>query len=281
MSAPVVACIKWVTSRDHDDRYGGMSPADEAALEWALRHGAAIGAPVRVITVGPDGAEAILRAALACGAADALHIVAPNAPSSQAVAAAIAEHARDARTIWCGDLSADRGTGSVPAYLAAITGRQQALGAIGITLDTVAVDGVAGDDVAVEVLRRLDGGRRERLRVGHHAVISVEGATAALRRAGLRAALGARSHTIERVMLGGHSTRDTPRCSTSSYRPRARALAGPSGDDALARIRSIIRPQGASTRRAEVVTLTPDAAAARIVDALRAWEYLDAAHADG
>ena len=97
-----------------------------------------------------------------------------------------------ATMVWCGDHSLDRGSGSVPAYLAAELGLAQALG-------LVEVEVAAG--AALTGLRRLDRGRRERLALDGDGVISVEGATAQLRRASLAAARSARTATIDRVGL--------------------------------------------------------------------------------
>ena len=48
----VVACIKWLTPHDADDRFGGISPADSSALEWALRLGEQRGEDVLVVKIG-------------------------------------------------------------------------------------------------------------------------------------------------------------------------------------------------------------------------------------
>ena len=77
----------------------------------------------------------------------------------------------------------DRGTGSVPAFLAHELGNAQALG-------LVEVDTGHAVDRAVDCacVRRLDGGRREVLDVAAPAVLSVEGSVRRLRRAPLAAA---------------------------------------------------------------------------------------------
>ena len=58
------------------------------------------------------------------------------------------------------------------------------------------------------------------------------------------------------------------------YRPRARALAAPAGEQALDRLRVLTDAAGGSTR-GETVVLAPREAAARIVQALHDWGYLD------
>ena len=91
----------------------------------------------------------------------------------------------------CGDVSADRGSGSVPAFVAAELGVAQALGLVERRPATATA--------ARRVTRRLDGGRREVLAVTAPAVLSVEGAVARLRRASLPAELAARTAPIEVV----------------------------------------------------------------------------------
>ncbi len=114
-----------------------------------------------MVTLGPPAAEQALREALACGAGRAVRVDATPALDSAAVAGSLAQAvAADAGSdawIWCGDHSLDRGSGSVPAFLAAQLDLPQALGVIEVR---------AVDDRVATVVRRLDGGRRERLRLG-------------------------------------------------------------------------------------------------------------------
>lgn len=263
----VAVCLKWVTpvGRD-DDRFAGVSAADQAALEsalvWAERHGD----DVTVLTVGPLGAERALRDALACGAARAVRIDAdPTAPSVE-IARAVAPHVAAASLVWCGDYSLDRGSGSFPAFLADVLDIDAALGLIDIDLD-VDLDVVSGD--TIRAVRRLDGGRREVLSIAPRAVISVEGSVARLRRAPLRALLAAdeSSITVHHASLLGDDVALVP------YRPRARVLAAPAGTNALDRVR-VLTDAGGTPSRSETVELSPDAAADRILVALRDWGYL-------
>ncbi|HEY7625829.1 MAG TPA: hypothetical protein VH761_02135, partial [Ilumatobacteraceae bacterium] len=166
----IAVCIKWIG----DPIPTGISAADEAAIEIALQHGAAIGSAVVAVTVGERSADRGLRLALACGARTAIRVDAPRELDSAAVAAALAPVVAHSEAIWCGDYSVDRGTGSVPVFLAATLQRQQALGLVAVEL---------GNSLCVT--RRLDGGRREVLRITAPAVLSVEGSLARLRRAGL------------------------------------------------------------------------------------------------
>ena len=269
-TATVVACLKWVThpGEPHDERFAGMSPADQSALEFALVHAAALGVGVTAVTVGPPTAEKVLRDALACGAGRAIHIHGSGSADSAEVAEAIAAAVPTAQWVWCGDYSLDRGTGSVPAFLAAALGAQQALGIIA----------VGWSATGVEATRRLDGGRRELLAVAAPAVISVEGATAHLRRAGLaalRTANTAEIYSIRPPTLG-----HTDEAVVRPYRPRSRALAAPTGDHPLDRLRALTDAGSATSTRGETVVLEPAAAAARIESALRQWGYLGAGRTD-
>lgn len=260
----IVACLKWVShpGEPHDERFSGMSPADQSALEFALRQAELLGTGVTAITVGPAGADKVLRDAVACGATRAIRIEAPTTAAGTDVAIAIADHIADARWVWCGDYSLDRGAGSVPAFIAAHLLAEQALGVIQVELQA---------DV-VQAVRRLDGGRREVLEVHAPAVVSVEGATARLRRAGLHSLRAAAATTIE--VMPATTPIHRAEFMVRPYRPRARELAAPAGDAPLDRLRVLTDAAAASASRGEMVSLEPAEAAARIVRALEDWGYV-------
>jgi electron transfer flavoprotein beta subunit len=258
----VVACLKWLTPADGDDRFGGMSRADASALELALRLGAARGEPVIAITLGPPAADDALRTALAAGATQAVRVDATVDLDSNDVATALAALALGSSFVCCGDMSLDRGSGSVPAFLAALLDARQALGLIEVTVDGADLVGV----------RRLDGGRRERLRAVAPAVISVEGATAPLRRASLSGTLAARTAAIEVVAGPALSIRPV---TIRPYRPRARVLAPPRGETALDRVKALLDSGVAVVPHGSTIALDPPAAAERILAALHEWGYLE------
>ncbi len=184
----IVVCWKWVAG-DGDERWAGVSEPDRTALELGLRLAEARDDTVTVVSVGDAGAARGLREALAVGAARAVRVDAPAGLTSAAVATAIARVAAGADWVLCGDASADRGSGSVPAFLAAELGAAQALGLVAVTT----TPGV------LHATRRLDGGRREILEVAAPAVVSVEGGIAPLRRAALGAELAARAAVVDVV----------------------------------------------------------------------------------
>ncbi|MGO9911353.1 MAG: mycofactocin-associated electron transfer flavoprotein beta subunit [Acidimicrobiales bacterium] len=251
-----------------DPRSLGVSPSDEAALEWALRSAERWGGRVRLVAAGGPDAEAVLRRGAAAGATELVRVDLPIEWPSDWIAAAVAPHVADADLVWCGDMSADRGSGAFPAYLAAELGIPQALGLVDVHL-TAAEDGA----VRFEVLRRLDGGRRERVGIGSRAVLSCEGATARLRRASLEGVLAAREAAIA-VRAGERGTTPAPEVeSIAPFRPRARVVAPPGGGTARERIRSLTGADAAG-RTARAISLGPREAAAAILEALAAWGEL-------
>lgn len=253
----IAVCIKMIG----ESVVSGISAADEAAIELALQHGAATRSSVIAVTVGSTAADRGLRTALASGVTTAIRVDAPDDMDSTTVAAALAPVVAHSTSVWCGDYSSDRGTGSVPAFLAALLQRQQALGLVAVEL----ID-------PLRVTRRLDGGRREVLRITGPAVLSVEGSVARLRRAPLRAALSAQAAEVLPYGTPSVPSRNTPVVAVRPYRPRARVLAAPSGTTALDRLRALTDSSGAP-QPGEVVEGSPSHAARRILEVLSDWGY--------
>ncbi len=288
MNGRIVACVKWVDLRPevdsltghvvHDERTSGWSPADLAAVELGLTIAEAWSVSCDVICCGPAAAERGLRELLAAGATSVTRIdpgSIEHAPSHHASSADVAAALTQAVTnsgpvtlVLCGDYSLDRGTGSVPAFLAHHLSASQALG-------VTAVD--PAELGRVLVTRRLGGGRSERLELRGPMVVSVEGSVARLRRAGLRATMNATDATIDVIEASGSSstTHHVRTVSTLPLRPRPRSLPAPPGDDARDRILSLT---GALVDRTPPRTIhaTADEAADAIIGQLRQWGYLDA-----
>lgn len=257
----IAACIKWVG----DAAIAGLSASDEAAIEMALRHGEAKRQSVIAVTVGGSRADPAMRTALACGVRTAIRIDAPDDMDSALVAAALTPVVAHSAAVWCGDFSADRGTGSVPAFLAAQLRRQQALGLI-------SVDFVE----PLRVTRRLDGGRREVLRITGPAVLSVEGSIARLRRAALRPALAAQSAEVLPYGTNVGPGDQTSLVVVRPYRPRARVLPAPAGSTALDRLR-VLTDSSAAPQQGETIAVGPKDAARRIIEVLASWGYIEVA----
>jgi electron transfer flavoprotein beta subunit len=256
----VVACVRYADLRPdvdpltgaitRDVHRAGLSAADEAAVEHALRIAEAWSGRVLVITAGPAAADGPLREIMAVGG-DVLRIPWPTDGSGlgsdqnfvedvggdeRAAARAVATAVRAAgepALVICGDRSADRGTGAFPAFLAHELGAAQALGLVDLR----------PDDGGVLAERRLDGGRRERLRVPRPAVCSVEGAGVRLRRASLPAALAAGRTTVPTATaLAGAAHANTGPVATGPvvpYRPRTRVIPPPDSSAPRQRLLSL------------------------------------------
>jgi electron transfer flavoprotein beta subunit len=249
--ALVVACVRYADLRPdvdpltgaitRDVHRAGLSAADEAAVEHALRIAEAWSARVLVVTAGPPAADDTLHEmmALGCqvlripwpadgggGLGSAQSFVDDVGGDERAVARAVAvgvQAVAPPALVICGDHSTDRGTGAFPAFVAHELGAAQALGLVDLQADT---GGVLAE-------RRLDGGRRERLRVPQPAVCSVEGAGVRLRRASLPATLAVGRSAVPTaaaaaVATGGRAGRVTLGPSVP-YRPRTRVLPPPDG----------------------------------------------------
>ena len=230
-----------------DDRLAGASPADEAALEYGLRFAEAWGWDLLVASAGDHRCEPMLRAAMAAGANAAIRVVLPTDTAAPVVAAALAEALGDCLVLLCGDYSLDRGTGSVPAYLAAQLGAAQALGLVSVA---------AVGEGTVEGERRLDGGRRERLRIPAPAVLSVE-AGVRLRRAPLPAVLRARSAPLQVLPTPVPYAIDPAAGTRRPYRPRPKALPSPTATMS-ARDRVLMLTGALSERRTPAAVRTND-----------------------
>jgi electron transfer flavoprotein beta subunit len=208
-----------------DPRASALSAADAAALEHALRIAEARGGRVLAMTAGGPETEGPLREALSVGAAVRrvpLHasyleeLAADERSLAVALVAALQGERPD--LVLCGDRSADRGTGALPAFLAHELGCVQAPGLVSLELD--------GAELLAE--RRLDFGRRERMRVPLPAVCSIEGAGVRLRRASLPASLRAAAATVPVVDAALPPSRVRIIQSRPS-RPRPRHLPAPTG----------------------------------------------------
>lgn len=271
----IAACLKFVDRRPEVDpltgevhtdvRSSGLSDADQAALEWALRLGESWGEEVVALSAGDQDADAVLREAIAVGASSAIRVEIPRSVASSTVAAALAATADGVDLFVCGDWSLDRGSGSVPAFLAAHAEAAQALG-------LVTVEPVERGVLRCE--RRLDGGRRERLVVRAPAVISVEGSSARLRRAPLAAALAAtRAHVEVRQPALAATLVEAP-TRTGPFRPRPRVLPPPPRD--LSPRERVLALTGALVERTppKRIVMEPGEAADFLLEQLREWGEL-------
>ncbi|MFZ2605043.1 MAG: putative mycofactocin-associated electron transfer flavoprotein [Candidatus Microthrix parvicella] len=276
----VVAALKWADlfvdvdpltgEASADRRARGLSAADEAALELALTLGEALGRRVVAITVGGPDAAVGLRGALAVGADRAVLATPANGAEAHSLGVARAlAWALDAASLLhpvvvCGDYSADRGSGSVPAALAALAGLPQALGLVQVD---VAVNG--GGDPAISVQRRLDGARREELLVRPPAVLSVEGAVARLRRAPLSGTLAGGAAAVETLTVPADVFAAVPPRGMGEVGPavpRTKVMPSPVGDAALARLEQLTDTQSVAAP-AQALVVSPEEAARHLLEA--------------
>ena len=302
----MVACLRITDQRpdvdpltgaiERDPRLAEPSPSDAAALEHALRLGSAWSGRVLAVAAGPAGAEDALRGAAALGA-QVLRVPWPagsgdaHGPAEPFGSAAdyVSDLADDERllaralarailavdrpaVVVCGDRSTDRGTGALPAYLAHELRAAQALGLVSLRPETDGPGRLRGE-------RRLDGGRREVLRIPSPAVCSVEAAGVRLRRAPLAAALGAvaapvpapQPDTEIRGAPGAGVRHDGGR----PYRPRARVVPPPAGGTPRDRLLELTGAFTSHDPPTLLGPLDPAEAADALLDYLRRQGYLE------
>ncbi len=268
----VVACVKLVDVRPLVDplhgavepgREVGVSPADRAAVEVARRLASSWSAESLVVSVGPSEADPVLVELASAGIDGVLRVDAPRGADSASVGRSLAAALGPRRpdVVVCGDYSSDRGSGSVPGFLAHHLGAAQALGLVEVRSEGPG---------SVRVVRRLDGGRRERALVDAPAVLSVEGSVAELERAPLRAVIGSRDRIVEVVPAFGVEV--SPARPTRAWSPPTRVQPAPAGS-ALDRV---VELTGALVERTppRTVALDPPDAATLILEQLRSWGYL-------
>jgi electron transfer flavoprotein beta subunit len=254
---------------ERDNRLSGMSRADAAALELGLRHAAAIGADLLAVTVGAETSESMLRDAAACGA-DRVVRIDPGVdqpdpmyqPTSATVARLLAPVLSGAASVWCGDWSLDRGSGTVPAMVAHLLGIDHALGLVSVDVTSQ----------AITAWRRLDGGRREQVLIDGPAVLSVEGAAAALRRADIGRTITSRTMPVHVLAAIVSPSSELVIDRVAPHRPPPRVALGdePAGVDPQTRVETVL---GVGVVRAQTVRLKLDAddAADLILERLAQW----------
>jgi electron transfer flavoprotein beta subunit len=241
----------------------GLDPASAAALEWARRLAGSQGAAITAVTVGPEEADAGLRIALGLGADRAVRVDGPAAAAPADLAAVLADEAAGADLVLTGAWSTDGRSAAAAPTLAALLGRSQACGLLSLEWDE---DTLLGE-------RRLPAGRRERIRIGLPAVVSMEAGTLPPRRAALPDLLAAAETEIP--VVAPASALASPASGTiAPYRPRPRTVPPPpEGETPRERIAHLTGAMETGAD-AQVLRADPDEAAAAIVEALRRWGYL-------
>jgi electron transfer flavoprotein beta subunit len=169
---------------------GGLDPADEPALELAVR----LGDDVRIVSIGPERAlEAVWRA-LALGAhratlvTDELLCGADALATARVLAAAIARQSFD--IVIAGVESTDGATGTVPMTLAEL---------LDVPCATFATEVSVADGVVRA--RRQTGHGDDVLECELPAVVTVTAGAAVARHPSLRDAIAAKKKPVERLSL--------------------------------------------------------------------------------
>ena len=204
----ILVCVKQVPSVSEGrlDRKTGtllrsdlpavLNPYDSRALEMALRLRDNVGGTIRVLTMGPASAVAVLREAVAMGADSAILVSDSRFAGADAVATAYTL-SQAIRTqpqpdlIVCGRQSTDGDTGQVSGALAAFLDLPFASG-----VDTIAVD-----ETDMLLLEQRMGIHRIRAAYPPPCVISVENEAAIPRIPSLRRRLSAGSAPVIRLTL--------------------------------------------------------------------------------
>jgi electron transfer flavoprotein beta subunit len=245
-----------LTGSVRQDAWGiGLSAADGAALELALRIAGSWSGRLLAVAAGPPSTEPVLRQVAALG----VSVVGGPVPAwgSDHYVEELGEDEHElARTLvaamgpWgqpslvlCGDRSPDRGTGALPAFLAHELGAAQALGLVALEPVGPGPGGLEAGAMALSAERRLDGGWRERLQLPLPAVCSVEAAGIRLRRASLAGVLATEGMVVPHSRDGHGDVVDGRRARgqvhlgpSRAYAPRTRVLPPPPGDDPRTRL---------------------------------------------
>lgn len=178
----LAVCVKWVPDPDYPLQSGpdGLrleggdlaymaAPGDLVACEVAVGLKQALGGAITVLTAGGVDADRGLRTALALGGDAAVRValdgegMSGGARTARLLAAALSAEGKP-DVVLCGVRSPDSGSGAMPAALAEYLHLPLVTGVVKLEVENGAL--------ALE--RRLDGGRRELLRVRPPVVLTIE-----------------------------------------------------------------------------------------------------------
>ena len=281
-----------------------LNPADACAVEAAVRLKEQFGGTVHALTLGPEDAEGVLRAALAIGADTAIRLWNPQASDwgPFTVAAALAAYirrgqgggklmplltTRDSRgmsllppfmpdLVLCGDASSDWASGIVGPALAEMLDLPQ--------ITSVMQLKVVGkqDMIRLQVTRRLERGYRELLEAQPPLLITVTSDLNEPRYPSLpahMAALRARIPLLDPQLFLGESLQsesdETTLIEMHTPRPRPRRIAAPdSRHSAFERIGEIVS-SGAIGRQTQLVEGPPEELAKALVEFLKSKGFVE------
>ena len=183
---------------EEDDLPFVINESDEYALEEGIALAEKTGGEVVVFTIGPARAAEALRKALALGAARAVHLADPafqrgDATSTgRALAAAVARE--ECRLVFTGSQSDDLGYGSTGTVLAGTLGWPHAWLVMGFSLEE-------GGETC-HVVREMESGKNELLRIKLPAVIEVQAGINHPRYASLKWIMAAKKKPIVEASPG-------------------------------------------------------------------------------
>lgn len=186
----VAANGRWI---EEEDLPFVINENDEFALEEAIRWAEKTEGEVVVFTIGPARATEALRKALALGAHRAVHLAddafqgGDALSTGRTLAAAIAREELD--LVFTGSQTDDLGYGATGSVIAGFLGWPHAWLVMGVEL--------AEGGKSLEVLREMEGGMNERLRLPLPAVVEVQAGINHPRYASLRGIMQAKRKPIE------------------------------------------------------------------------------------
>jgi electron transfer flavoprotein beta subunit len=186
----VAANGRWI---EEEDLPFVINENDEFALEEAIRWAEKTEGEVVVFTIGPARATEALRKALALGAHRAVHLAddafqgGDALSTGRTLAAAIAREELD--LVFTGSQTDDLGYGATGSVIAGCLGWPHAWLVMGVEL--------AEGGTSLEVLREMEGGMNERLRLPLPAVVEVQAGINHPRYASLRGIMQAKRKPIE------------------------------------------------------------------------------------
>jgi electron transfer flavoprotein beta subunit len=180
---------RWI---DETDLPFAINESDVYALEQALRIAETTGGEVVVFSLGPERVREALRKALALGAQRAVHLADPvfaggdAVATGRALAAAIRREAYD--LVLTGSQSDDVGYGSTGSLVAAHLNWPHAWLVMGVEIETGGT---------VRVVREMESGMNEILRLPLPAVIEVQAGINQPRYASLKGIMAAKKKEIQ------------------------------------------------------------------------------------
>ena len=180
---------RWI---DEEDLPFVLNESDEYALEEALRITEKVGGEVVVLSVGPERVREALRKALALGAASAIHLSdeaylgGDAVATGRALAAAIAREGFD--LVLAGSQSDDVGAAATATIVAGHLGWPHAWLVMGLEVE--------GEGKSLRLVREMESGTNEILRLQLPAVVEVQAGINHPRYASLKGIMAAKKKPI-------------------------------------------------------------------------------------